>query len=147
MIPSFGLRNKKLLRFLDPGAWLIAVFIPHTLFGGIIPMLQADTGTNEFDAATYALVNSAVLLAILMFSRGTSRARLTACVGGAVFVWILFMSVFAEQGGLEFSAELAPPFIYKFSINIDLAPPMALWGFLTVSGLAHWNEPKGMEEE
>ena len=72
---------------------------------------------------------------------------MTTVVGGSVFAWILVMSLFAESGGLELSAELAPPFIYRFSINVDLAPPMALWGFLTLSGLMHWNDRQAVEEE
>ena len=143
----FSRKSTRLSRFFDPGAWLVAVLIPHTVFGSIIPLLQSDPGSTSFESASYALVNSAVLLAILLFCEGTARARMTTVVGGSVFAWILVMSLFAESGGLELSAELAPPFIYRFSINVDLAPPMALWGFLTLSGLMHWNDRQVVEEE
>ena len=67
---------------------------------------------------------------------------MTAVVGGSVFVWILAMIIINPSNNFELSAELAPPFLYKFSFNIELAPPLILWGLLTISGLLHWNGPQ-----
>ena len=45
----------------------------------------------------------------------------------------------AEGGGFNIEAELAPPFIYSISLNVELAPPLLLWGMLGFSGFLHWN--------
>tara|TARA_B100001564_G_C20418685_1_gene569106 strand:- start:136 stop:609 length:474 start_codon:yes stop_codon:yes gene_type:complete len=128
-----------LRRILNPKVWLIIVLIPHTLFGALVPLFNSDIESSQFSSASYGLVNSVVLLSIYLFTQGKSLSRMTAVVGGSVFVWILAMIIINPSNNFELSAELAPPFLYKFSFNIELAPPLILWGLLTISGLLHWN--------
>mgnify|MGYP001197783986 FL=1 len=135
-----------LRRILNPKVWLIIVLIPHTLFGALVPLFNSDIESSQFSSASYGLVNSVVLLSIYLFTHGKSLSRMTAVVGGSVFVWILAMIVINPSNNFELSAELAPPFLYKFSFNIELAPPLILWGILTVSGLLHWNGPQTNDE-
>ena len=66
-------------------------------------------------------------------------ARMTAVIGAAVFCWILMLSLISEGGDFQLTAELSPPFVYKFQLNIELAPPLLLWGLLATSGFLHWN--------
>ena len=53
----------------------------------------------------------------------------------------------AEGGGFQVEAELTPPFIYSISLNIELAPPLLLWGMLGLSGFLHWNMDDSEVEE
>ena len=128
-----------LRRILNPKVWLIIVLIPHTLFGALVPLFNSDIESSQFSSASYGLVNSVVLLSIYLFTQGKSLSRMTAVVGGSVFIWIVAMIIINPSNNFELSAELAPPFLYKFSFNIELAPPLILWGLLTISGLLHWN--------
>ena len=124
---------------LNPNLWLLIVAIPHTLFGALVPMYQTSYGSTEFSAASYGLVTAVMLLSIYLFSSGRSLARMTAFLGTSVFLWIILVRVVAEGGGFQIEAELSPPFIYSISLNIELAPPLILWGMLGVSGFLHWN--------
>ena len=124
---------------LNPNIWLLIVAIPHTLFGALVPMYQTSYGSNEFSAASYGLVTAVMLLSIYLFSNGKSLARMTAFLGTSVFLWIIFVQMLAEGGGFNIEAELAPPFIYSISLNVELAPPLLLWGMLGFSGFLHWN--------
>jgi len=124
---------------LNPNLWLLIVAIPHTLFGALVPMYQTTYGSNEFSAASYGLVTAVMLLSIYLFSSGKSLARMTAFLGTSVFLWIIFVQMLAEGGGFQIEAELAPPFIYSISLNVELAPPLLLWGMLGLSGFLHWN--------
>ena len=137
---------------LNPNIWLLIVAIPHTLFGALVPMYQTSYGSNEFSAASYGLVTAIMLLSIYLFSSGKSLARMTAFLGTSVFLWIIFVQMLAEGGGFNIEAELAPPFIYSISLNVELAPPLLLWGMLGFSGFLHWNieddeNPSGKKEE
>lgn len=124
---------------LNPNIWLLIVAIPHTLFGALVPMYQTSYGSNEFTAASYGLVTAVMLLSIYLFSSGKSLARMTAFLGTSVFLWIILVQMLAEGGGFNIEAELAPPFIYSISLNVELAPPLLLWGMLGFSGFLHWN--------
>ena len=124
---------------LNPNIWLLIVAIPHTLFGALVPMYQTSYGSNEFSAASYGLVTAIMLLSIYLFSSGKSLARMTAFLGTSVFLWIILVQMLAEGGGFNIEAELAPPFIYSISLNVELAPPLLLWGMLGFSGFLHWN--------
>ena len=124
---------------LNPNIWLLIVAIPHTLFGALLPMYQTAYGSTEFNAASYGLVTAVMLASIYFFSSGKSLARMTACLGTSVFLWIILVQVLAEGGGFQVEAELAPPFIYSISLNVELAPPLILWGMLGLSGFLHWN--------
>ena len=128
-----------LTSILNPNIWLLIVAIPHTLFGALVPMYQTSYGSNEFTAASYGLVTAIMLLSIYLFSSGKSLARMTAFLGTSVFLWIILVQMLAEGGGFNIEAELAPPFIYSISLNVELAPPLLLWGMLGFSGFLHWN--------
>ena len=136
-----------LRRILNPKIWLIIVAIPHTLFGALVPLFNSDIESSQFSSASYGLVNSMVLLSIYLFTEGKSLSRMTAVVGGSVFIWILAMIIINPSNNFELSAELAPPFLYKFSFNIELAPPLILWGLLSISGLIHWNGAQNRDEK
>ena len=131
---------------LNPNIWLLIVAIPHTLFGALVPMYQTSYGSTEFSAASYGLVTAIMLLSIYLFSEGKSLARMTAFLGTSVFLWIIFVQMLAEGGGFNIEAELAPPFIYSISLNVELAPPLLLWGMLSISGFLHWNVEKEEDE-
>ena len=118
---------------LNPKVWLIIVAIPHTLFGGLVPLMQADMDSSYFTSASFGLLNTVVLLSIYFFTEGTSLSRMTAVVSGAVFVWLIAMIAMTPGDSFDFSAELAPPFLYKFNFDIELAPPLLLWGLLALS--------------
>tara|TARA_Y100001934_G_C12123557_1_gene664366 strand:+ start:307 stop:765 length:459 start_codon:yes stop_codon:yes gene_type:complete len=128
-----------LRKMLNPNVWLLVVAVSHTLFGSLVPMFKAEMGSDEFISASYGLVIAVVLISIYVFTEGQSLSRMTAVVAGAVFFWIILLSLISEGGDFQLSAELSPPFIYKFELNIELAPPMLLWGLLSVSGFLHWN--------
>lgn len=127
---------------LNPKVWLIIVAIPHTLFGGLVPLMQSDIDSSYFTSASFGLLNTVVLLSIYFFTEGTSLSRMTAVVSGAVFVWLIAMIAMTPGDSFDFSAELAPPFLYKFNFDIELAPPLLLWGLLALSGILHWNGPQ-----
>tara|TARA_B100000900_G_scaffold66190_1_gene51350 strand:+ start:1320 stop:1802 length:483 start_codon:yes stop_codon:yes gene_type:complete len=135
-----------LRRIFNPKIWLLIVLIPHTLFGALVPLFNSDLDSEQFSSASYGLVNSVILLSIYFFTEGKALSRMTAVVGGSVFVWIMAMIVINPSNNFELSAELAPPFLYKFSFNIELAPPLILWGLLSLSGLLHWNGPQKDED-
>lgn len=131
---------------LNPKIWLIIVAIPHTLFGGLVPLMQSNMDSSYFTSASFGLLNTVVLLSIYFFTEGTSLSRMTAVVSGAVFVWLIAMIAMTPGDSFDFSAELAPPFLYKFNFDVELAPPLLLWGLLALSGLLHWNGPQESEE-
>ena len=70
---------------------------------------------------------------------------MTAFLGTSVFLWIILVQMLAEGGGFQIEAELAPPFIYSISLNVELAPPLLLWGMLGLSGFLHWNVEEDSE--
>ena len=132
---------------LNPNLWLLIVAIPHTLFGALVPMYQTSYASTEFSAASYGLVTAVMLLSIYLFNSGRSLARMTAFLGTSVFLWIILVRMVAEGGGFQVEAELTPPFIYSISLNIELAPPLILWGMLGLSGFLHWNMNDSEVEE
>ena len=134
-----------LRKMLNPNIWLLIVAVSHTLFGSLVPMFKSEVGSDDFISASYGLVIAAVLISTYSFTEGRSLSRMTAVVGGAVFCWIMLLSLISEGGDFQLSAELSPPFIYKFELNIELAPPMLLWGLLSLSGFLHWNGYKNEE--
>ena len=132
---------------LNPNLWLLIVAIPHTLFGALVPMYQTSYGSTEFSAASYGLVTSIMLLSIYLFSSGRSLSRMTAFLGTSIFLWIILVRMIADGDGFQIEAELTPPFIYIISLNIELAPPLLLWGMLGLSGFLHWNVNESEVEE
>ena len=84
---------------------------------------------------------------IYFFTDGRSQARMVAVTGGAVFLWLLVIIAVDPANGFDLSAELAPPFLYKFSINLELAPPLLLWGLLSLGGVLNWNDEVDEEPE
>ena len=82
-----------------------------------------------------------------MFSSGRSLARMTAFLGTSVFLYTILVQVVAEGEGFQIEAELTPPFIYSISLNVELAPPLILWGMLGLSGFSHWNIPEENKEK
>ena len=131
--------NRNLKDLLDPKWWIVIVAIPHTIFSALVPLFQSEVGSDYFTNATFGLLNTVVLVAIFMFTTGRAQARMVAVTAGAVFVWLLTMIAIDPASGFDFKAELAPPFLYKFSINLELAPPLLLWAMLALSGVVHWN--------
>ena len=144
MITFFGNEWKDVLQ---PKTWLLIVAVPHSIFSAIVPLSNSEIGSTYFISATFALLNTIVLLSIYSFTEGRSQARLVAVIGGAVFVWLLVMITVDPANGFDLSAELAPPFLYKFSINMELAPPLLLWGLLTLGGILNWNADANENEE
>ena len=115
MITFFGNEWKDVLQ---PKTWLLIVAVPHTIFSAIVPLSNSEIGSTYFISATFALLNTIVLLSIYSFTEGRSQARLVAVIGGAVFVWLLVMITVDPANGFDLSAELAPPFLYKFSRDL-----------------------------
>ena len=144
MITFFGNEWKDVLQ---PKTWLLIVAVPHTIFSALVPLSNSEIGSTYFISATFALLNTIVLLSIYSFTEGRSQARLVAVIGGAVFVWLLVMITVDPANGFDLSAELAPPFLYKFSVNMELAPPLLLWGLLALGGILNWNEDNTEDEE
>ena len=144
MITFFGNEWKDVLQ---PKTWLLIVAVPHTIFSALVPLSNSEIGSTYFISATFALLNTIVLLSIYSFTEGRSQARLVAVIGGAVFVWLLVMITVDPANGFDLSAELAPPFLYKFSVNKELAPPLLLWGLLALGGILNWNEDNTEDEE
>lgn len=131
--------DRNLKDLLTPKWWIVIVAIPHTIFSAIVPLLQSEVGSDYFTDATFGLLNTVVLVSIFLFTTGRSQARMVAVTASAVFIWLLTMIAIDPANGFDFKAELAPPFLYKFSINLELAPPLLLWAMLALSGLVHWN--------
>ena len=144
MITFFGNEWKDVLQ---PKTWLLIVAVPHTIFSALVPLSNSEIGSTYFISATFALLNTIVLLSIYSFTEGRSQARLVAVIGGAVFVWLLVMITVDPANGFDLSAELAPPFLYKFSVNMELAPTLLLWGLLALGGILNWNEDNTEDEE
>ncbi len=138
--------DRNIRQLLDPKWWLVIVAIPHTIFSAIVPLLQSEVGSDYFTNATFGLLNTVVLVSIFLFTTGRSQARMVAVTASAVFLWLLTMIAIDPANGFDFSAELAPPFLYKFSINLELAPPLILWALLALSGLLHWNRTDDEDE-
>ena len=130
-----------------PKLWLVIVFIPHTLFNVLIPITQQNVDSEYYTSASYGFLNSVMLFAIFMFSDGKSQARLTAVISGAVFIWMVSALALDPSNDFAISAELTPPFIYKISFDFELAPPLILWGLLTLSGILNWNSMPKVESE
>ena len=130
-----------------PKLWLVIVFIPHTLFNVLIPITQQNVDADYYTSASYGFLNSVILFAIFMFSDGKSQARLTAVISGAVFIWMVTALALDPSNDFAISAELTPPFIYKISFDFDLAPPLILWGLLTLSGVLNWNARPSVETD
>ena len=138
-------------KIFNPKIWLVIVAVPHTLFGALVPLIQSDIASQSFYGATYGLLNSIILASIyFLIEDEKTLARMTSIIAGSIFIWIIVMLAITEGDGFELSAQLTPPFIYKFSFSIELAPPLILWGFLTLSGILHWNgslnDNDGIEE-
>tara|TARA_B000000475_G_scaffold245601_1_gene218818 strand:+ start:1269 stop:1742 length:474 start_codon:yes stop_codon:yes gene_type:complete len=144
MITFFGNRWRDVLL---PKTWLLIVAIPHTIFSALVPLSKSEIGSTYFVSATFALLNTVVLLSIYFFTEGRSQARMVAVTGGAVFLWLLVMIAVDPANGFDLSAELAPPFLYKFSINLELAPPLLLWGLLSLGGVLNWNDESEEDSE
>ena len=142
-----SLLDMDLRKILDPKVWLMIVAISHTLFGSLVPMLKAELGSDDFISASYGLVIGVVLLSIFFFANEEALAKMTGVIAGAVFCWIILLSLISEGGDFQLSAELSPPFIYKFSLNIELAPPLILWGLLSLSGFLNWSDHNQDEHE
>jgi hypothetical protein len=138
--------DRNIKELLEPKWWLVIVAIPHTIFSAIVPLVQSEVGSDYFTNATFGLLNSVVLVSIFLFTTGRSQARMVAVTASAVFLWLLAMIAIDPANGFDFSAELAPPFLYKFSINLELAPPLILWALLALSGLLHWNRIEDQDE-
>ena len=131
--------DRNLRDLLNPKWWIVIVAIPHTIFSALVPLLQSEVGSDYFTNATFGLLNTVVLVSIFLFTTGRAQARMVAVTASAVFIWLLTMIAIDPANGFDFKAELAPPFLYKFSINLELAPPLLLWAMLAVSGIVHWN--------
>lgn len=132
--------DRNLRDLLNPKWWIVIVAIPHTIFSALVPLLQSEVGSDYFTNATFGLLNTVVLVSIFLFTTGRSQARMVAVTASAVFIWLLTMIAMDPANGFDFKAELAPPFLYKFSINLELAPPLLLWAILALSGIVHWNQ-------
>ena len=72
-------------------------------------------------------------------TEGQTQARLTATIAGATLVWILVTLVANPANNFDLSVNFEPPFLYKFSFDIELAPPIIVWAMLTLSGITYWN--------
>ncbi len=130
----------------SPKVWIVIVAIPHTLFLVIVPIIQSEIGSVEFQNSTFALLNTIYLASIYFLTSGKNQSRMVAIFGGSVFLWILINAMITEGSDFGISAQLTPPFIYKFSFSIELAPPLLLWGLLSLSGVLHWNEETSVSE-
>lgn len=141
------LLDRNLRDFFNPKYWLVIVCVPHTLFSALVPLSQSEVGSDTFTNATFGLLNTVVLVAIFLFTAGRSQARMVAVTAGAVFIWLLSMIAMDPSNNFDFNASLEPPFLYKFSINLELAPPLLLWALLALSGLLHWNMSEAQDAE
>ena len=139
--------DRDLRSIFTPKIWLLIVVLPHTILGSLYPLTQADVHSNAWTLATFGLLNTVVLLSIYFFTEGKSQARMTAVIAGAVFCWIIMRSIVTDGDDFDITAVLDPPFIYKFSFSIELAPPLILWGILSITGIIHWNGPRDPIQE
>ena len=128
-----------LRKILNPKFWLLVVLISHTIVGTLVPLLTTDFDSVEFQAASYGLVISVVLASIYFMTEGQTQARLTATIAGATLIWILVTLVANPANNFDLSVNFEPPFLYKFSFDIELAPPIIVWAMLTLSGITYWN--------
>tara|TARA_B100001079_G_scaffold265208_1_gene270636 strand:- start:269 stop:736 length:468 start_codon:yes stop_codon:yes gene_type:complete len=124
---------------LNPKFWLLVVLISHTIIGTLVPLLTTEYDSAEFQAASYGLVISVVLGSIYFLTEGQTQARLAATTGGATLLWILVTLIANPANNFDLSVNFEPPFLYKFSFDVELAPPIILWAMLTLSGIAYWN--------
>ncbi len=124
---------------LNPKFWLLVVLISHTIIGTLVPLLTTKYDSVEFQAASYGLVISVVLASIYFLTEGQTQARLTATTGGATLLWILVTLIANPANNFDLSVNFEPPFLYKFSFDVELAPPIILWAMLTLGGVAYWN--------
>jgi len=131
----------------NPKIWLVIVAVPHTLFNVLVPLFTAEVGSTIFTGATFALLNTIVLASIYFLTEGETLSRLTAVIASSIFVYVIVMLTITEGDGFDLSAQLTPPFIYKFSFSIEVAPSLILWGLLGLSGILHWNGPQDKEHD
>lgn len=124
---------------LNPKFWLLVVLISHTVIGTLVPLVTSKSDSVEFQAASYGLVISVVLASIYFLTEGQTQARLTATTAGATLVWILVTLIANPANNFDLSVNFEPPFLYKFSFDVELAPPIILWAMLTLGGIAYWN--------
>ncbi len=124
---------------LNPKFWLLVVLISHTIIGTLVPLLTTEYDSFEFQAASYGLVISVVLASIFFLTEGQTQARLTATTGGATLVWIIITLIADPANNFDLSVNFEPPFLYKFSFDVELAPPIILWAMLTLGGISYWN--------
>jgi len=124
---------------LNPKFWLLVVLISHTIIGTLVPLLTTEYDSVEFQAASYGLVISVVLASIYFLTEGQTQARLTATTGGATLAWILITLIADPANNFDLSVNFEPPFLYKFSFDVELAPPIILWAMLTLGGISYWN--------
>ena len=80
-----------------------------------------------------------MLASIYFLTEGQTQARLTATTAGATLVWILVTLIANPANNFDLSVNFEPPFLYKFSFDVELAPPIILWAMLTLGGIAYWN--------
>ena len=142
------LLDMDLRNMLNPKFWLLVVLISHTIIGTIVPLLTSEFGGAEFQAASYGMVISVVLASIYFMTENQTQARLTATIAGATLTWIIVTLIANPANNFDLSVNFEPPFLYKFSFDIELAPPIILWAMLTLSGITYWNcESKSEKSE
>jgi len=132
-----------LRKILNPKIWLLVVLISHTLLATLIPLFKSEFDSIEFQAASYGLLISVVLASIYFMTDGKEQARLTALIAGSTFLWIIISLISNPSNNFDLTAKMEPPFLYKFSFDIELAPPILFWALLSLSGFVYWN----VEEE
>ncbi len=128
-----------LRKALNTKFWLLVVLISHTIVGTLVPLVTTEFDSIEFQAASYGLVISVVLASIYFLTENQTQARLTAMTGGATLLWIVFTLIANPANNFDLSVNFEPPFLYKFSFDVELAPPIILWAMLTLSGIVYWN--------
>ena len=131
-----------LRKILNTKFWLLVVLISHTIVGTLVPLMTTEFDSVEFQAASYGLVISVVLASIYFLTENQTQARLTATIAGATLLWILVTLIADSSNNFELSVNFEPPFLYKFSFDVELAPPILLWAMLTLSGVVYWNSER-----
>ena len=131
-----------LRKILNTKFWLLVVLISHTIVGTLVPLMTTEFDSVEFQAASYGLVISVVLASIYFLTENQTQARLTATIAGATLLWILVTLIADPSNNFELSVSFEPPFLYKFSFDVELAPPILLWAMLTLSGVVYWNSER-----
>ncbi len=129
----------------NPKIWIVIVGVPHTIFLALVPLMTSEANSEEFRYATFALLNSAVLVGLYFFTEGRSQARMVAIVAGSTFLWILVDALVQDGDSFSISAQLTPPFIYSFSLSFQLAPPLILWFLASISGILNWGYDDSQE--